>query len=245
MAENIGSLQEKVDEQEQTKRQKFGTFAGVFTPTLLTVLGVIMYLREGWVVGNAGLLGAWLIILLAFTITTCTGLSMSSITTNIRIGAGGAYSIIAQSLGIEVGGISGNSALCFAGFGGNDVYFRFPRRLALSFPIIRPLPLILDVCTSLRHCLYQYELCVSYSIHDHGDHRRFACFHFRYIFHRYGIAARNLVGALFPEHLKHNFQGANFWIVFCRFFLAATGIMAGANMWAIWRIPCGRFLSGR
>ncbi len=47
----------------------FGTFGGVFTPTLLTILGVIMYLRLGWVVGNAGLLGAWLIIILSFTIT--------------------------------------------------------------------------------------------------------------------------------------------------------------------------------
>ncbi|MEL7362580.1 MAG: hypothetical protein AAFN13_10955, partial [Bacteroidota bacterium] len=37
--------------------RKFGTFAGVFTPTLLTILGVIMYLRTGWVVGNAGVLG--------------------------------------------------------------------------------------------------------------------------------------------------------------------------------------------
>ena len=36
--------------------KKFGTFGGVFTPTLLTILGVIMYLRLGWVVGNAGLL---------------------------------------------------------------------------------------------------------------------------------------------------------------------------------------------
>ncbi|MEM8601186.1 MAG: Na-K-Cl cotransporter, partial [Bacteroidota bacterium] len=87
--------------------RKFGTFAGVFTPTLLTILGVIMYLRTGWVVGNAGVLGALGIILLSFGITIATGLSMSSITTNIRIGAGGAYSIISQSLGLEVGGSVG------------------------------------------------------------------------------------------------------------------------------------------
>ena len=31
--------------------KRFGTLAGVFTPTLLTILGVIMYLRLGWVVG--------------------------------------------------------------------------------------------------------------------------------------------------------------------------------------------------
>lgn len=41
-----------------TKKIKiFGTFGGDFTPTLLTILGVIMYLRFGCVVGNAGQLG--------------------------------------------------------------------------------------------------------------------------------------------------------------------------------------------
>ena len=46
------------------KPSKLGTFGGVFTPDVLTILGVIMYLRLGWVVGNAGLLGAIIIILL-------------------------------------------------------------------------------------------------------------------------------------------------------------------------------------
>lgn len=95
-----------MDNQPKTIK-KFGTFGGVFTPTLLTILGVIMYLRMGWVVGNAGLLGAWLIIIVSFLITLCTALSMSAITTNIRIGSGGAYAIISQALGLEVGGSLG------------------------------------------------------------------------------------------------------------------------------------------
>ena len=87
--------------------RQFGTFGGVFTPTLLTILGVIMYLREAWVIGNAGILGGLLIIVFSFAITTFTALSVSSITTNIRIGAGGAYAIISQSMGLEVGGSLG------------------------------------------------------------------------------------------------------------------------------------------
>ena len=86
---------------------RFGTFQGVFCPTLLTILGVIMFLRMGWVVGQVGLFGAWSIILLASCITLFTALSVSSITTNIRIGSGGAFSIISQSLGLEVGGSIG------------------------------------------------------------------------------------------------------------------------------------------
>ena len=86
---------------------RFGTFNGVFTPTVLTILGAIMYLRLGQVIGNAGLVGALLIIILAHIITICTGLSVSSIATNTRVGAGGAFAIISRSLGLEVGGAVG------------------------------------------------------------------------------------------------------------------------------------------
>ncbi|MGB5364334.1 MAG: Na-K-Cl cotransporter, partial [Aureibaculum sp.] len=87
--------------------KKFGTMAGVFTPTFLTILGVIMYIRHPWVVGNAGVVGALLIIIVAVAITLSTALSLSSITTNIRIGSGGAFSLISQSLGLEIGGAIG------------------------------------------------------------------------------------------------------------------------------------------
>lgn len=55
------TLQERVDRQTAAGQRGFSgfsAFAGVFTPTLLTILGVIVYLRLGWVAGNAGLLRA-------------------------------------------------------------------------------------------------------------------------------------------------------------------------------------------
>ena len=88
-------------------QKKFGTFAGVFTPSLLTILGVIMYLRMGWVVGNAGL---WLtigIILVAHLISVTTGLSVSSIATDKKVGAGGVYYVLSRSLGLPMGGALG------------------------------------------------------------------------------------------------------------------------------------------
>ncbi|MCK5581691.1 MAG: Na-K-Cl cotransporter, partial [Candidatus Omnitrophica bacterium] len=87
--------------------KRFSTFEGVFTPCLLSILGVIMYLRLGFVVGSIGLGGALVVIVLANLITLATALSMSSVVTNIRIGAGGAYSIITKSLGLEAGGAIG------------------------------------------------------------------------------------------------------------------------------------------
>ena len=56
---------------------RFGSFGGVFTPSILTILGVVMYLRFGWVVGNAGLLGALVVVLLSHLITTATGLGIA------------------------------------------------------------------------------------------------------------------------------------------------------------------------
>ena len=53
--------------------KRFGTFEGVFTPTIITILGVIMYLRQGWVVGNAGLFWAWVIIGISIAINSRIG----------------------------------------------------------------------------------------------------------------------------------------------------------------------------
>jgi len=87
--------------------KKFGTFAGVFTPSILTILGVIMYMRLGWVVGNAGLFGAIMIIILAHVIAVSTGLSVSSVATDKKIGAGGVYYVLSRSMGIPIGGSIG------------------------------------------------------------------------------------------------------------------------------------------
>ena len=84
---------------------KLGAFVGVFTPTVLTILGVIMFLRMGWVVSNAGLRGTLLIVVIANAITLITALSMSALATNMK-GVGGAF-IISRSLGLGVGGAIG------------------------------------------------------------------------------------------------------------------------------------------
>ncbi len=78
--------------------QKFGTFLGVYTPSVLTILGLIMYLRFGWVVGNAGLALTVVIVLLASSITVITALSASAVATNMRVGVGGEYYMISHKL---------------------------------------------------------------------------------------------------------------------------------------------------
>ena len=92
---------------------KFGTMLGVFTPSVLTILGVIMYLRFGWVIAQTGLSGALAIVLICNAISLITALSASAVATNMPLGAGGEYYLISRSLGVTIGGAIGIPlALC-------------------------------------------------------------------------------------------------------------------------------------
>jgi solute carrier family 12 sodium/potassium/chloride transporter 2 len=226
-------LEEQVEEKitkSKPGRKLFGTFGGVFVPTLLTILGVIMYLREGWVVGNAGLLGAFLIILLSFGITAFTGLALSSITTNIRIGAGGAFNVISQALGVEVGGSIGvplyiSQALAVVmyifGFraGWNWVFPDHPG-LMVDLAAFAVLFAIAYVSASLAFKVQYVILAV--------------------IIGSLVSVGLSISGATFDQPItwwgdfagskENGFSGIGFWAVFAVFFPASTGIMAGANM---------------
>ncbi len=85
-------------------RSKFGVFGGVFTPNVLTILGVIMFLRFGQITGQAGVVHAIFILACAKLITSLTSISLAAIATNTRVKGGGAYYLISRSLGVEFGG---------------------------------------------------------------------------------------------------------------------------------------------
>jgi len=92
---------------EQTNKPTLGTFAGVFTPSILTILGLILFLKTGYVVGSAGLIRALLIVLLANSISVLTSISLSAIATNLRVKGGGDYYLISRTLGVQYGGALG------------------------------------------------------------------------------------------------------------------------------------------
>lgn len=210
---------------ESAETNKFGVFDGVFLPTLLTILGAVMYLRTGWVVGNAGLLGGWLIIVLANIITFCTGLSISSVATNIRVGAGGSFSIISQSLGLEVGGsvnlpfyLAQAISVAFYIFafteGWLSIFPNHPAALVL-FVVYAVCYLVAFVSVELAARIrYPILLIVSFSI--------LAAF--------LGGTGYFREEALHMPQLWGHFQGGNFWQVFAVFFPAVTGVLAGVNL---------------
>ena len=84
-----------------------GTFGGVFTPSVLTILGIILFRRLGFVVGSAGLARALMMLVLATLISLLTSVSLSAIATNRKVRGGGDYYLISRTLGVEYGGALG------------------------------------------------------------------------------------------------------------------------------------------
>lgn len=204
--------------------------AGVFTPTTLTILGVIMYIRQPWVVGNAGVVGAIAIVLISVAITLSTALSLSSITTNVRIGSGGAFSLISQSLGLEIGGAIGVPFYFAQAIAVSMYIFGFREGLQTLIPNGNPFLLDIGVFALVMGVAF---ISTSFA------------FKIQYVI--LGIILLSLIsvfGSLFvnelnydfewfgkyPGSVENDFNGSSFWIVFAVFFPAVTGVMAGANM---------------
>jgi len=90
------------------KKKKFGTFEGVFIPSIEAILGTVLFLILPKQVAETGLIKMIIIILFAHTVTISTAFSLSDCATNLnKIGAGGMYALVRKSLGIALGGSIG------------------------------------------------------------------------------------------------------------------------------------------
>jgi len=200
--------------------KRFSTFEGVFIPCLLSILGVIMYLRLGYVVGTIGFGGALMIIGFANLITLITALSMSSVVTNIRIGTGGAYSIITKSLGLEAGGAIGIPlyiaqaiSIAFYVRGFSECWlFIFPQHDILVVSVI----------------VWFLILIISYTSTK-------LAFRIQYVV--LAVIAASIISIMLGKgqgitsiSIWNQFSLDGFWPVFAIFFPAVTGILAGASM---------------
>ncbi len=197
-------------------------FGGVFTPSILTILGVIMYLRFGWVVGNVGLASTLLIVTIATSITLLTGLSVAAIATDQRVRVGGAYYMISRSLGLETGGAVGIPLYLAQGLSVALYTVGFAESLVAVFPaldlrwtgIVTTLGVAGLALISARAAIRaQYIIMAAIALSLAS------------LFFGSPVDATpmGLSGAPVPD-------GVPFWQVFAVFFPAVTGIMAGVNM---------------
>ena len=83
--------------------KKSGTILGVFLPSMLSIVGAIMYLRLSWIVGTAGIAPSLTIVFLSFIISIITGLGLSSIATDQKQKKDGIYHLLSRSMGVPMG----------------------------------------------------------------------------------------------------------------------------------------------
>lgn len=232
----------KKNDSEITDNYKFGTFGGVFTPSILTILGVILFMRANFVVGQAGIFGALIILFTAEMISLLTGVSLASISTNTAVGGGGAYFVISRVLGPSLGGAIGVALFLAQAFSVPFYVLGFVESLLTSFPPLIPYGLAIRIGTILT------------------------LFGINWIGSQWAVKTQYVVMSLLAiaivvllsgamEHfsvatLRTNWSAAytsgsfNFWIVFAIYFPAVTGIMSGVNMSGDLKTPSQSIVRG-
>jgi len=211
--------------QNSTPKHKFGTFAGVFIPSILTIFGPIMFMRFGYIIGNLGVIETFVILIIAQVITLSTGFSLAAISTNTPVLEGGAYYLISRSLG--------------AGFGGAIGLTLFlAQSLSVPFYIIGFTEALIGTFPSLLSSYIYIALFVGVFI-----------FILAWVGANWAIKAQVFIFIIFllaiiaflwgaslnmaTETLSQNryaIKNVSFFTMFAIFFPAVTGIMAGVNM---------------
>lgn len=220
---------------------RFGTFGGVFTPCVLTILGVIMFMRSGTVVGQSGIWKGLAILAMAKAITTLTTLSLSAIATNTEVKTGGVYYMISRTLGPDFGGAIGLTlfvsqaiSIAFYVIGFSEALFGLISPEGTDLAITMATYKIPQITSSL---VIVGLFMLTFKGADVA------------IKAQYGILVVLILSVLafliggimsFDSEVFSNASGSRagtselpsmgFWVVFAIFFPAATGITAGANM---------------
>lgn len=225
----------------QTKSSdvKLGTFAGVFTPSFLTILGIILFLRLGYVVGQAGLGRALIILMLANGISVLTTFSLSAIATNLKVKGGGVYYLISRTLGQQFGGSIG-SVLYLA------------QSVSIAFYCIGFAEVVVGLFGSDSHILQQLVAGTAVALifvlawlgADWATRFQYG------VMTILGMALLSFFMGAFSQWntalLSTNWtapaQGREFWVLFAIFFPAVTGFTQGASMSGDLKDP-GRSLS--
>ncbi|MCJ7594470.1 MAG: amino acid permease, partial [Desulfobacterales bacterium] len=222
-----------------------GTFAGVFTPSVLTILGIILFLRLGFVVGSAGLGRALIIIALANAISVLTSFSLSAIATNLKVKGGGDYYLISRTLGVQFGGAIGIVLFLAQSVSVAFYCIGFGEALAAMLPVgTQALPQIIAALAVSFLFIFAW-LGADWATR------------FQYVV--MGTLAAALISFFAggvaewdQATLIHNWSapagGLEFWVLFAIFFPAVTGFTQGVSMSGDLKdagksLPLGTFLA--
>jgi amino acid transporter len=229
----------------RAKPGRLGTFGGVFTPSILTILGLILFLRLGFVIGEAGFVRALLILAIATAISALTSVSLSAIATNRKVRGGGDYYLISRSLGIAYGGSLGLILFVAQAVSAAFYCVGFGEGLAALLPDLSP-----HTAQGAAACAAAVLLLLAYLGADLATR-------FQYVI--MGILGAALVSffvggiatwdaELLGQNLAPRPAGLGFWLVFAIFFPAVTGFTQGVSMSGDLKdparsLPLGTFLA--
>ncbi len=206
---------------------RFGTFSGVFTPSILTIFGLIMFMRANQVIGVSGIRASMIILTMASGITFLTGLSIGGISSNTPIKGGGAYFLISRVLGPGFGTAIGLALFLAQALSVPFYILGFIESVVATFPLLESA--FLPLCLAVLGVLFIMAwIGAGWVIKlQYGILAILACAIIAFL----AGAALNFDPAYFRANLSDNFDAQRgFWKMFALYFPAVTGIMAGVNM---------------
>lgn len=223
--------------EDRSAQARFGTLGGVFTPCVLTILGVIMFMRSGYVVGDSGLVRAIVILVIAKAITTLTTLSLSAIASNTEVRTGGVYYMISRTLGPDFGGAIGLTLFVSQAVSVAFYVIGFSEAFMGLFAPAGELRAYLESHQLEQQLVSSLVIVVLFFVTFKGADLAIRA---QYVI--LGVLLLSVLSFMtggvmhfdaghLSDSMTPNPEGSvGFWLVFAIFFPAATGITAGANM---------------
>ena len=211
----------------QVEPKKLGTFTGVFTPSILTILGIILFMRLGYVVGSAGFIRVLLILGLANSISILTSISLSAIATNFNVKGGGDYYLISRTLGVEFGGAIG--IVLFLAQSVSIAFYCVGFGEAVSFLLSKSTPINPAVIAALA---VSFLFCLAWMGADWASKFQFLVMALltSAILSFFWGGLPKWESAVFLNNLSPPTQNIDFWFLFAVFFPAVTGFTQGVSM---------------
>lgn len=198
-----------------------------------------MFLRFGYVVGQAGIIYALIIIAVSKLITLLTTLSLSAIATNTEVKGGGAYFLISRSLGVEFGGAIGLVFFFAQAISVAMYVIGFAEAYSASVPGGAPKVMVATICNVFVFvCVYigaGWTIKIQYFI---------LATLMASLVSFYAGCWTEFDPVFLQANMHQNFNGESFFTMFALFFPAVTGIMAGANMSGDLKEPARSIPSG-
>ncbi|XP_028405963.1 solute carrier family 12 member 8-like [Dendronephthya gigantea] len=216
----------------------FGTWDGVFTSCMLNIFGVVIFLRTGWTVGNAGIGLSLFIVLLTLLISLVPVLSAIGIIDHIdHIEGGGIYFVLTHILGARIGatvgilycfGQAASISLFSSGFGESlaETTSWDNHWAARTIALIAALTILGIILAGVKWVVKLQLLLLAVLVISVLDFVIGTFAHTDLANGFTGYSEENMVRNINPKFLEDE----SFFTVFGVFFSTATGIMAGINM---------------